>query len=139
MDFFNNSKKSDNDFRKNIKKYVEDEDLRDSPARLFRKLTKKLGINLSKWNCLLRDYLLWTIPTKDLEKAKSERSTALGNIKSTYFMSNTLTFNKFIEGLSILKLVNCEITIKVTDGEGNVTEVSETIKIRSSRDKEENK
>lgn len=136
MKILGTNKNSDADFRKSIKKFVKYEDLRDTPARLFRQLTDKLEVNLSKWNCLLRDYLLWTIPADDLEKAKSERSTTAGNIKSTYFMSNTLTFNKFIEGLSILKFVNCKITIEVTDGEGNVTKVSETIKIRSARDQE---
>lgn len=131
------TKKSSLDFQKNIKRFVPDEDLRNTPARLFRQLINKLDINLSKWNCLLRDYLKWTIQTKDPEKARSERSTEAGNIKTTYFMSNTLTFNKLIEGMSILKFVKCKITIEGIDREGNVTVVSETINIRSSKDNSE--
>lgn len=129
-------KNNGSDFHKNIKRYVPDEDLRDIPARLFRKIIQKHNINLSKWTCLLRDYLLWTIPNDDPEKVKSERSTAAGNIKSAYFMSPTLTFNKLIEGMSILKFVKCKVTLELTDGEGNVTEVSDTIKIRSPKNQE---
>jgi hypothetical protein len=113
-------------------KYVEDNQLQDTPARLFRGLLKKLDMNPRKWTQLLRDYLDWVITTDDREKAKADRITRAGNIKDTYFQKPTLTFNKLLEGLSILRMKSCVITITVTDEEGNVHTVEETIGVMGS-------
>lgn len=110
-------------------KYVEDEDLRDTPARLFRKILVEMGMNPFKWNNYLRPYLDWIITITDREKAKEARMTKTGNIKETYFQKPTLTFNKLLEGLSILRMESCEIIIKVKDADGNIITVSEEIRI----------
>lgn len=110
-------------------RYVNDEELRDTPARLFRKILNKMEMNPRKWTMYLRDYLDWVVTTIDREKAKNERITRTGNIKDTYFQKPTLTFNKMLEGLSILKQDTCEIIIRVTDEDGNVIEVSEKLQI----------
>ena len=111
-------------------KYVEDEELRDAPARLYRKILNKLEMNPRKWNSYLARYLDWCVP-KDLpaKKAKAERITRTGNIKDTYFHKHYLTFNKLLEGLSILRMESCEIQLKVTDTDGKVYIVSESIRI----------
>jgi hypothetical protein len=110
-------------------KYVEDDQLQDIPARLFRKLLKKMDMNPRKWVNYLRDYLDWVITTKDPDKAKADRITRTGNIKDTYFQKPTLTFNKLLEGVSILRMESCEITITVRDTEGNEYVVSEVTRI----------
>lgn len=110
-------------------KYVEDNELRDTPARLFRGIINKMGMNPRKWTNYLRDYLDWVITTEDREKAKADRITRQGNIKDTYFQKPTLTFNKFLEGLSILRMQHCKITIEVLDDDGNVITVEETIRM----------
>lgn len=129
------TKLKENDLHKLTPKYIEDEDLRDPPARLFRRLLKAKEINLSKWNCLLKEHLNWEITTDNKERAKSERTTALGNIKTTYFMTPTLSFNKLLTGLSILKDAECELVIRVKGNNGEIIEVSEVIKIHSSFEK----
>jgi hypothetical protein len=108
---------------------VEDDQLQDIPARLFRKLLKKMDMNPRKWVNYLRDYLDWVITTKDPDKAKADRITRTGNIKDTYFQKPTLTFNKLLEGVSILRMESCEITITVRDTEGNEYVVSEVTRI----------
>jgi len=113
-------------------KYVEDDKLQDTPARLFRLLLKKLDMNPRRWTQLLRDYLDWVITTDDRDKAKADRITRAGNIKDTYFQKPNLTFNKFLEGLSILRMKSCVITITVTDEEGNVHTVEEVIGVMGS-------
>jgi len=110
-------------------KYVEDNELRDTPARLYRKILKKLDMNPRKWTNYLRDYLDWVITTEDREKAKAERVTRQGNIKDTYFQKPTLTFNKLLEGLSILQMQSCKITITAIDKDGNEIVVEERIRI----------
>lgn len=110
-------------------KYVEDNELRDTPARLFRKILNAMDMNPTKWSKLLRDYLSWSITTKDREKAKNERIHQTGNIKGTYFQSPTLTFNKLLAGLSILQMKECEIIIRVKDHDGQIIEVKETMRV----------
>lgn len=113
-------------------KYVEDNQLQDTPARLFRGLLNKLDMNPRQWTQLLRHYLDWVITTTDRAKAKADRITRAGNIKDTYFQKPTLTFNKFLEGLSILRMKSCVITITVTDEDGNVHTVEEKIGVMGS-------
>jgi hypothetical protein len=111
-------------------KFVPDDQLQDTPARLFRRLiVDKLQMNPRKWTNYLRDYLDWMVTTSDPLKAKADRITRAGNIKDTYFQKPTLTFNKFLEGLSILRMESCEIQVTVKDTEGNEYVVSEKIMI----------
>lgn len=110
-------------------KYVEDEELRDTPARLFRKILNKMEMNPRKWGMYIRDYLEWIVTTNDPDKAKADRMTKQGNIKDTYFQKPTLSFNKLLEGLSILDMDECEIQLTVRDRKGNSYQVSELIKI----------
>lgn len=99
-------------------KWVKDEDLTDAPARLFRQILNKVVPTPHKWTQYLREYLEWIITTTDRDKAKSDRLTRSGNIKETYFQKPSLTFNKLLEGLSILQMESCEIIIKVKDKNG---------------------
>jgi hypothetical protein len=110
-------------------KYVDDDQLQDTPARLYRKLLHKMDMNPRKWISYLRDYLDWRVTTADPDKAKEERTTRTGNIKDTYFQKPGLTFSKFLEGLSILRMAKVEIIFRITDTEGKVYEVSEIQRI----------
>lgn len=113
-------------------KYVPDNQLHDAPARLFREILKKMSMNPRKWAAYLRDYLDYVVTTEDPNRAKIERVTRQGNIKDTYFQKHTLTFNKLLEGLSILRMQSCKITIAVVDENGEVFEVSENIRVVGS-------
>ena len=110
-------------------KYVRDEELQDPPARLFRAILNKLDMHPRKWVGYLRDYLDWVVDTEDPAKAKTERVTRQGNIKDTYFQKPTLTFNKLLEGLSILRMKSCKITLELEDENGEIITVSETIRV----------
>lgn len=112
-------------------KYVPDEKLEDAPARLFRRILHKLEMNPFKWGGYLARYLDWMVDNPDPEKAKGERQTRTGNIKDTYFHKPTLTFNKFLEGLSILEFEECVVEITAKDIHGNIVRVSDTIKMVS--------
>lgn len=114
-------------------KYVRDDELQDSPARLYRAILNKLEMNPRKWANYLRDYLNYVVTTEDPQRAKIERVTRQGNIKDTYFQKKTLTFNKLLEGLSILRMRSCKITIEVIDEDGVPTVVSETIRVVGKR------
>lgn len=113
-------------------KYVPDNQLHDAPARLFRGILNKLNMNPRKWGAYLRDYLDYVVTTEDPQRAKIERVTRQGNIKDTYFQKHTLTFNKLLEGLSIIRMQSCKITIEVVDENGEVFEVSENIRVVGS-------
>ncbi|MNM09004.1 hypothetical protein D3C81_190840 [compost metagenome] len=110
-------------------KYVPDEALRDPPARLFRGILRKMNMNPMLWAQYLRNYLEWVVSTDDPARAKVERVTRSGNIKDTYFQKHSLTFNKLLEGLSILRMKSCKIIIQVEDENGEIIEVSETIRV----------
>lgn len=112
-------------------KYVPDDQLEDPPARLFRRILHKLEMNPFKWNGYLTRYLEWIVTNKDPEKAKLERQTRTGNIKDTYYHKPTLTFNKFLEGLSLLEFEECVVDITAKDIHGNIIRVSDTIKMVS--------
>lgn len=122
--------------RISLKKYVEDENLEDSPARLFRRIVNMLEMNPFKWNGYLTRYLDWMVTTKDPEKAKNERQTRTGNIKETYFQKPTLTMNKFLEGLSILEFEECIIDITARDIHGNIIRVQDTVNLVTKGRKE---
>lgn len=112
--------------------YVDDDELSDVPARLFRRLLRRLEMNVSKWTLLVNDYLRWEIRSEDPVEAKKARQDALGNIKQTYFKKPILTFPKLLAGLSIIKMKKCEVILRVTDQDDRVIEVSEVFKITSS-------
>ncbi|WPH68753.1 hypothetical protein [Stenotrophomonas phage BUCTxx100] len=111
-----------------------DSDLADEPARLFRKLLRKLNMNVDKLCLLMNEYVKWTVTGEDEAEIRKRRSYTMGNIKDTYFKNPTLTFSKLIEGLSILRMSKVEVILRVYDKKGNVTEVSETVRIISSPD-----
>lgn len=117
-------------------KYVPDEQLEDPPARLFRRILKKLEMNPFKWNSYLGRYLDWIVTNPDPEKAKNERQTRTGNIRDTYFHKPNLTFGKLLEGLSILEFEECEIEITAKDVHGNIIRVSDKVRM-VSRDRKE--
>lgn len=110
-------------------KYVEDHQLEDSPAKLFRAILRKMEMNPFRWNNFLSRYLDWVVTNPDPEKAKVERQTRSGNIRDTYFHTPRLTFNKFLEGLSITEFEECQIDITVKDLNGNIIRVSDSIKL----------
>ncbi len=126
--------KAELDLRKVSSKPIDDNELQDAPARLFRKLLRVCNINVDKWTVLLNDHLRWEITEKDPKEAKRQRQTAWGNIRDAYFQKPTLTFPKLLAGLSILRMKECEIIIRTRDHEGNVFEVTEKVKIASSWD-----
>ena len=114
------------------KKYVHDNELRDAPARLFRAILNTMEMSPKKWAGYLRRYLDWVITTEDRDKARNERIHQIGNLKDAFFQKPTLTFNKMLEGLSIIEQEECEIIIRVKDAEGKVIEVSEHFTINNA-------
>lgn len=117
-------------------KFVPDDKLEDSPARLFRRILSKLEMDPFKWGSYLSRYLDWVVTNPDEEKARLERQTRMGNIKETYFHKPTLTFNKLLEGLSILEIEECTIDLTVKDIHGNIIRVSDVIHMVTKSRKE---
>lgn len=117
-------------------KFVPDAALEDTPARLFRRVLNKLGMEPTKWGNYLTRYLNWVVTNPDEEKARLERQTRTGNIKDTYYHKSTLTFNKFLEGLSILEIEECTVDITLKDIHGNIIQVSDLIHIVTKSRKE---
>lgn len=117
-------------------KFVPDDKLEDSPARLFRRICNKLGMEPFKWGSYLTRYLDWVVTNPDEDKARLERQTRTGNIKDTYWQKPTLTFNKFLEGLSILEIEECTIDVTVKDIHGNIIRVSDVIHMVTKTRKE---
>lgn len=107
------------------KKFVSDDQLYDPPARLFRMLLRRVAGTPHKWRMYLRDYLDWIVTTENPERAKNERLTRQGNIKDTYFQKNNLSFNKMLEGMSILRMRSCEVILRVVDENGEIIELSD--------------
>lgn len=116
-----------------ITKYVKDEDLLDTPARLFRKLQNRMGMNPIMWNKLLREYLEHTIVMRDKEKEKKARAHQAGNYKTAFFNNATLSWNKLLEGVSILQAKKCKFTLELTMMDDSVIEVSETCIIKNCK------
>lgn len=117
-------------------KFVPDEALEDTPAKLFRRICVKMKMEPYRWASLLGRYLDWVVTNPDEEKARQERQTRTGNIKQTYWHSPTLTFTKFLEGLSILEIEECTVDITVKDVNGNIIRVSDVIHMVTKSRKE---
>lgn len=114
------------------KGFVKDEDLADTPSRVFRKLLRKcLNVNPAMWNSYLKDYIKLTIGDDNTPEKRKQRGTIIGNAKDEYFCKNTLTLNKFLSGLSILKMKKCKITFEIEDLKGNKYTLDETLRIIS--------
>jgi hypothetical protein len=112
-------------------KFIPDDLLRDTPAILFRKILRKLDMDPQKWVRYLRDYLDRVIDESDPAEAKKDRLTKTGNIKDTYFQKPGLTFSKLLEGLTIVRMRSVKIIIEVTDEDGNVHVVDDTVRLLS--------
>ncbi|QYN80114.1 hypothetical protein PQD71_gp212 [Kosakonia phage Kc263] len=122
------------------KNFVPYEQLTDTTSRLFRKIIEELGINQATWKTYLDDYLRWIHPDDSAPAAevKRARSTDLGNIQNTLFCSRTLSYNKFLMGLKILKISETDLTIAVKTESGVTHTVFEkTILRKPSRKTEE--
>lgn len=126
-----NDKKKPAQYVKN-KNFVPYEQLTDTPSRAFRKILEKLDINQAKWKTYLDDYLRWTYPDDSgpADVVKRARSTALGNIQSTLFCSRTLSYNKYLMGLKILKITKVDFSVKVMTESGEEVEVNELTLLR---------
>lgn len=114
------------------KTIVPEEKLTDITSRLFRRLAVLLGADsLAIWKSYLDDYIRGLCPddVTRMEAVKKERSTAIGNINDTFWMSTKLSFNKMITGLKILKIRKVTVTIKVETTSGKEYVVEETTKI----------
>lgn len=122
------------------KNFVPYEQLTDTPSRLFRNIIQELGINQAIWKTYLDDYLRWIHPDDSgpAAEVKRARSTDLGNIQNTLFCSRTLSYNKFLMGLKILKISEADLALSIKTESGVIHTVSErTILRRPSRKTEE--
>lgn len=131
-----NEKKKNLQYVKN-RNFVTYEQLTDTPSRLFRRILDELDINQAKWKTYLDDYLRSIHPDNSgpAMEVKRARSTALGNIQSTLFCSRTLSYNKFLMGLKILKVSETDVNITVKKESGEIKTVSEkTILLKQPRD-----
>lgn len=109
------------------KNFVPYEQLTDAPSRMFRQILEKLEINQAKWKTYLDDYLRWIHPDNSGPpiEVKRARSTSLGNIQSTLFFSNSLSWNKFLMGLKILKITEADVNIIIATESGVTHNVNE--------------
>jgi hypothetical protein len=118
------------------KRYLPDDKLKGPVAKLFRGLLNKLQMNPYKWTRLLNDHLAWILTGYPEEDKRKQILTKTGNIRDAYFHSPKLTADKMLEGLSILQMDECTITLRVKDTKGNEYEVSETVKIKHAENSE---
>lgn len=111
------------------KNYVRDKDVQDTPSRLFRSIIRAKGVDSSSWKTYLDGFLRIMIPDnpKDIEVVKKDRSTALGNLNDALWGKPTLTFNKLITGLQILKYNKVTITITAVNDDGSTQVVKEEV------------
>lgn len=117
------------------KNYIPTEQLTDTPARMFRKVMDKLNVNMAMWKSYMTDHLRFIHPDNSGTsfEVKKARGTSLGNANSAYFFSKTLSFNKLIEGLKILKIRKVTIRLECELETGEKFEISETSYLRPTR------
>lgn len=98
------------------KEVTPESELTDTPSRLYRKIFKQLGMTIEGWATYMDDWAKKTFPDKqdDMLSVKTSRSTMIGNLTKEIWHSNSLTFNKFIQALAILKIKRIRISIQVT-------------------------
>lgn len=120
-------------FTKN-KNFIPYEQLTDVPSRVFRKITDVLQINQAKWKTYMDDYLRWIHPdtSADAAEVKRARSTLLGNTQSTLFYSKSLSWNKLLMGLKILRITEIELSIKFKTESGEEHTITEKTLLRRS-------
>lgn len=118
------------------KNFVPYDRLIDTPARLFRVIGEKIGLNSAMWRSLMTDHLRMIHPDSsgDARDVRKARSTSFGNAQNTYFFSAGLTFDKLMEGLKILKVKKLTITLTCELENGKIVEAAETTYLRSSKD-----
>lgn len=114
------------------KNFVPEEQLTNTPARLLRKIFKAVNLNQNTWVSLMDEYLRWIHPDNSgtPTEVKKARSTTLGNTQSAYFASKTLSFDKLVAAMKILKFKNVTFTISGETATGEKITVSETTFLR---------
>lgn len=115
------------------KSYVEDRDLKDPPSRLFRALLRKLNLTTDQLVLLLKEYIDWEVTNPDPVRAKTERTTLMGNIRSAFFKNDTMTFPKLLNGLSIIQARRYKFTMEVELENGETVTVSESGRVHNAR------
>lgn len=113
-------------------RYVEDRDLKDPPSRLFRSLMREMGLTAPELIVYINDYLKWEVDIDDPKRANEQRTNVRGNIKTSYFNSDTMTMPKLLNGLSILKAKRVTFVMITEFHDRPDVEVRETIKIHSA-------
>lgn len=118
------------------KNFVPYDRLTDTPARLFRVIGEKIGLNSAMWRSLMTDHLRMIHPddSGDPREVRKARSTSFGNAQSAYFFNTGLSFDKLMEGLKILKVKKLTITLTCELENGKVVEAAETTYLRSSKE-----
>lgn len=102
------------------KNIVPFEKLTDPPSRLFRKIADQIDVTISSWKTYIDDYIRQVHPDdpNSMDRVKKDRSTAIGNVNDTLWMSNKLSFGKMLTGLGILKVKKVTIILKVETESG---------------------
>jgi len=109
--------KDNSKMKLNNKYILSEEKLVDLPSRLFRKIWEKIDGNAAKWKTYISDWARSRHPdgSDELHAIKTARSTTIGNITKEMWFSSSLTFNKLLTALSIMKFKKVKITITLTD------------------------
>lgn len=115
------------------KRYLPDEKLKSPIAKLFRGLLNKMSMNPYKWTRLLHDHLSWVVTSTNEGEKRSQILMKTGNIRDAFFHNPKLTADKLFEGLSILQMEECEITLTCKDAKGNVYTVTTVVPIKHAK------
>lgn len=108
--------------------------LTDLTSRLFRRVSEEMGITikgalqLSIWKTYIDDYIRELHPDdpERMDIVKKDRSTTIGNVNDTLWMSTKLSFGKMITGLKILRVRKVTVILKVETDAGKEYVVEET-------------
>lgn len=121
----------------NNKTIVEYDKLTDPPSKLFRNIAMMMGLNVASWKSYIDDYIRKTYPDNpdSMDVVKRERSTAIGNINDTLWMSTKLSFGKMLTGLAILRAKRITISLKVEMESGKVYETEYMTDVPSTKAK----
>lgn len=119
----------------NNKTIIPYERLTDLPSRLFRKIAESMDITVSSWKTYIDDYIRDLHPDdpEHMDVVKKERSTTIGNVNDTLWMSTKLSFGKMVTGLKILKVRKVTVILKVETESGKEYVVEETTIIPGKR------
>lgn len=109
-------------------------------ASMFRTIMEEIGINETRWNHLMTDYVL--DKNNCIPNNNKDQSSARGNLQKE-LLKNKMSWKVFCKGIRFLNIIKFDFIIRAHHPNGKITEHTKTVSfgdiVKESQNDEQDK